>query len=192
MRWVALFSYVFFVVLLLSIGVGIVVTSKETPRISFPSFLTVLSPTQIPQHPVPLTTDEIATVSGVIDGDTITLHDKRKVRYIGIDTPETRHPIKGVECFGKEASAKNKSLVLGKTVRMKKDVSDVDKYGRLLRYVWIDATESAKTVFVNDYLVREGFASVSTFPPDVAYAPLFRKSANDARTNKKGLWGMCR
>lgn len=185
MQRVGLFSYIVLVVVLLCVGIGIVVTSKEEFRISLPP---VLSP---PQPPRELTTDEIATVSGVIDGDTITLLDKRKVRYIGIDTPETRHPIKGVECFGKEASAKNKSLVQGKTIRMRRDVSDVDKYGRLLRYVWIDATESARMIFVNEYLVREGFASASTFPPDVAYATLFKKSADDARTNKKGLWGMC-
>ncbi|MFZ2026084.1 MAG: thermonuclease family protein [Microgenomates group bacterium] len=191
MRRVGLFFYIFFVVILLGVGIGMLTKSKESFQISLPSFITVLSTTKIP-YPVPLTSDEIATVGGVIDGDTITLLDKRKVRYIGIDTPETRHPIKGVECFGKEASAKNKSLILGKTIRMKKDVSDVDRYGRLLRYVWIDATESAKMLFVNEYLVREGYASASTFPPDVAYALLFKKSAEDARSNKKGLWGLCK
>lgn len=191
MRRVGLMLYVFFVVILLAIGIGIVTTSRQPLQISLPSLMTVLSPTRIPQVP-PLAPDEIATVSGVIDGDTITLLDKRKVRYIGIDTPETKHPIKGVECFGYEASAKNKDLVMGKTIRMKKDVSDVDRYGRLLRYVWIDATESARMIFVNEYLVAEGYASASTFPPDVAYSSLFKKRAEEARSSKKGLWDTCK
>lgn len=188
MRRGGLYSYIFFIILLLCGGIALLMTSDESFQIRIPT-LPLLSPTQIPQ---PLTPDEIATVAAVIDGDTVTLLDKRKVRYIGIDTPETRHPIKGVECFGKEASTKNKSLVLGKTIRMKKDMSDVDRYGRLLRYVWIDATESGKMLFVNEYLVSEGFASVSTFPPDVAYADLFKSAAQTARLNKKGLWSACK
>lgn len=191
MRRVGLISYILFVVILLGIGIGILATSKEPLRISLPSLTAVQSPTPEPQVP-PLASDEIATVAGVIDGDTITLLDKRKVRYIGIDTPETRHPIKGVECFGKEASAKNKELVAGKTIRMRKDLSDVDRYGRLLRYVWIDATDSAHMIFVNEYLVSGGYASASTFPPDVAYATLFKKRAEEARSSKKGLWSMCK
>lgn len=188
MRRTALFFYIFFVVLLLCIGIGIVWTSEESFQIRIPSFLQSTTPSPY----VPMAPEEVATVAGVIDGDTITLTDKRKVRYIGIDTPETRHPIKGVECFGKEASLKNKNLVLGKTIRMKKDVSDVDKYGRLLRYVWIDATDSAKMLFVNEYLVSEGYASASTFPPDIAYAELFKVASQKARIDKKGLWSSCR
>ena len=79
-----------------------------------------------------------ATVVRVIDGDTIEVEidgTSYRVRYIGIDTPETVHPQKPVECFGKEASEKNRELVEGKRVRLEKDVSDTDKYGRLLRYV---------------------------------------------------------
>lgn len=129
---------------------------------------------------------EIATVSAVIDGDTIELTDKRRVRYIGIDTPETKHPNKGVECFGKEAAQKNKELVEGKTITMQKDISETDKYKRLLRYVWVE------DVFINDVLVREGFAVQSTFPPDVAHAKKFEEAAQEARTKDRGLWKSCK
>lgn len=129
---------------------------------------------------------EVAVVSAVIDGDTIELTDKRRVRYIGIDTPETKHPSKGVECFGKESAQKNKELVEGKTITMQKDVSETDKYKRLLRYVWVD------DLFINEFLVREGYALQSTFPPDVRFTELFKQAAEDARTYRRGLWNSCK
>jgi len=128
---------------------------------------------------------ETAKVARVIDGDTIELADKQRVRYIGMDTPETVDPRKPVECFGKEASAENKRLVEGKTVRLEKDVSETDRYGRLLRYVYVDE------LFVNDSLVRQGFAHVSTFPPDVKYTDLFVQAEREARANNRGLWSAC-
>lgn len=128
---------------------------------------------------------EKVKVKRVVDGDTIELQNGRKVRYIGVNTPETVHPNKKVECFGKEASNINKKLVGGKTVELEKDVSDVDKYGRMLRYVYVNGT------FVNEYLVREGYASVSTFPPDVKYKDLFLEAEREARDADKGLWGFC-
>ncbi len=125
---------------------------------------------------------DLIKVANVVDGDTIKLENGQVVRYIGIDTPETVHPSKPVQCFGKEASAKNKELVNGKEVRLVKDVSETDKYGRLLRYVYVGDT------FVNDYLVRNGFANSSTYPPDVKYQEQFKKAEEEARTNKRGLW----
>ncbi len=130
-------------------------------------------------------TSEEATVLRVIDGDTIELSDKRRIRYIGIDTPETVDPRKPVQCFGKEASNENKRLVEGKSVRLEKDISETDQYGRLLRYVYVDNT------FVNDYLVRQGFAHASTFPPDVKYADKFREAQAEAQENNRGLWAGC-
>jgi len=121
----------------------------------------------------------------VIDGDTIELSDGSKVRYIGIDTPETVHPSKPVECFGKEASNQNKELVEGKEVRLEKDVSERDKYGRLLRYIYVNGT------FVNDYLVRQGYALSSTYPPDVKYQDQFIEAQQEARENNRGLWSAC-
>ena len=76
---------------------------------------------------------ESVVVKRVIDGDTIELSDGRKVRYIGINAPEMTDKRKGILCFANMAKEKNKKLVEGKTVEMEKDVSDKDKYDRLLR-----------------------------------------------------------
>ena len=130
-----------------------------------------------------------AKVIRVIDGDTIEVNiggSIYKVRYIGIDTPETVHPSKPVECFGKEASGKNRELVEGKIVRLEKDVSETDRYERLLRYVWVD------DIFVNDYLVRQGYAYAYTYPPDVKYAEQFAQAQREAEENNRGLWAVCR
>jgi len=121
----------------------------------------------------------------VIDGDTIEIEGGQKVRYIGIDTPETVHPSRPVECFGIEASNKNKELVEGKKVKLEKDVSETDKYGRLLRYVWVG------DLFVNDYLVRQGYAYAYTYPPDVKYSEQFVQAQREARENNRGLWAGC-
>jgi len=126
---------------------------------------------------------EKVKVAKVIDGDTIKLENGRAVRYIGIDTPEKVHPSKPIQCYGKEASNKNRELVEGKEIEMEKDVSETDKYGRLLRYIWVG------DVFVNEYLVREGFAHSSTYPPDVKYQDRFREAERQAREEGKGLWG---
>ena len=121
----------------------------------------------------------------VIDGDTIKLENGEAVRYIGIDTPETVHPSEPVQCFGKEASDKNKELVEGKMVKLEKDITDRDKYGRLLRYIWIG------DLFVNDYLVRQGYAYAYTYPPDVKYSEQFVKAQQEAKENNRGLWAGC-
>ncbi|OIP24750.1 hypothetical protein AUK11_02240 [bacterium CG2_30_37_16] len=129
------------------------------------------------------TTNNSAMVSRVIDGDTIELSTGEKVRYIGINTPETVHPSKAVQCFGEEAAAKNKELVLGKEVILKKDVSNKDKYGRLLRYVYLnDGT------MVNNLLVKNGYAFASAYPPDIKYQLTFESSEKEARENNLGLW----
>ncbi len=132
---------------------------------------------------------ETATVKRVVDGDTIELADGRKLRYIGINTPETVDPRKPVECFGKEASSENKKLVEGKEIRMEKDISQIDKYGRLLRYVYVGPPVGE--LMVNDYLVRQGFAHAATYPPDVKYADTFTEAETEARTNNSGLWSGC-
>ena len=130
--------------------------------------------------------NETFLVTRVVDGDTIQLENGQKVRYIGIDTPESVDPRRAVECFGKEASDKNKELVLNKRVQLIKDVSETDKYGRLLRYVYVD------DIFVNNTLVREGFANASTYPPDVKFAQQFKRAEEEARNQNKGLWGGCK
>ena len=119
-------------------------------------------------------------VTKVIDGDTIEIEDGRKVRYIGIDTPE----LKGDECFAKEARDKNKELVEGKRVKLQKDVSEIDRYGRLLRFVY---TENGD--FINNKLVLEGYATAATFPPDVSKQEIFKTSQQEANSQSRGLWG---
>ncbi len=128
---------------------------------------------------------DLVMVIRVIDGDTIEIEGKKYVRYIGIDTPETVKPNTSIQCFGQEASIKNKDLVEGKLVRLEKDVSETDKYGRLLRYVYVG------DVFVNDYLVSEGYAFAASFPPDVKFQKQFSTSEQIARDSNKGLWSAC-
>ncbi len=130
----------------------------------------------------------LATVTHVTDGDTIrVLIDGRRerVRYIGIDTPETRHSRRGPQPFADEATEANRRLVAGRQVRLVLDASERDRYGRLLAYVYLrDGT------FVNARLVEEGFARVLTVPPNVRHAALFRKLEARARRSGRGLWAL--
>ncbi len=124
-------------------------------------------------------------VLGVIDGDTIILEGGEKVKYIGVDAPETVDPALPVECFGRQAAYENKNLVAGKKVRMESDGADKDKDGDLLRYVWVGDT------FVNDYLIREGFAR-SSLPSGIAqYSQQFAEAEAAAKKDMKGLWKAC-
>jgi len=157
------------------------VIEQATPEPT-PTVIPEESPTTQAQDSLGVSREK-AKVAKVIDGDTIKLESGQVVRYIGIDTPETVHPSKPVQCYGKEASNKNRELVEGKEIEIEKDVSETDKYGRLLRYVWVG------DIFVNEYLVREGFAQSSTYPPDVKYQDRFREAERQAREEGKGLWG---
>lgn len=121
-------------------------------------------------------------VKRVIDGDTILLADGRRVRYIGIDTPETKHPYRSEEYYGKEAYLYNKRLVEGKRVRLEFDVEKRDTYDRLLAYVYVD------DIFVNARLVEDGYARSYAYPPNVKYADLFLRLEREARKNHRGLW----
>lgn len=180
----ALFFYLLVTLLFLTSGLYFI--KKDGISFMLPALKLSTPVPTVTLTPVSSQSAELATVKRVVDGDTIELTDGRKVRYIGIDTPELHHPTKGVQCFGKEAMEKNKELVEGKEIRMKKDVSETDRYKRLLRYIWVN------DIFVNEYLAREGYALQATFPPDVANAELFRQAAEDARQNNKGLWKACK
>ena len=121
----------------------------------------------------------------VVDGDTIhvRLGDRlEKVRYIGVNTPEIRHPSRGEEPGGRAAHAVNRRLVAGKRVRLELDVQARDRYGRLLAYVWVGGT------MINAELVRLGYAQVMTVPPNVRHQALFVKLQRDAREAGRGLW----
>lgn len=127
-------------------------------------------------------------VERVVDGDTIRVtYEGRseRVRYIGVDTPETRHPSKGVEPLGPEATEANRRLVEGETVRLVLDVQERDRHGRLLAYVYLrDGT------FVNAKLVEEGYAQVMTVPPNVLHQELFLDLEREARAAGRGLWAL--
>lgn len=125
---------------------------------------------------------EDVTVSHVIDGDTVTLADGRTVRYIGIDAPEAGGRT-GSECFADESTARNRELVEGKQVQLERDVSETDRYGRILRYV------HAGDVAVNEALVRDGYATAYAYPPDLKYQETFRAADAEARAAGRGLWG---
>lgn len=131
---------------------------------------------------------EEAYVKKVIDGDTILLLSGEKVRYIGIDAPEMHHKNKDVMEMGEKAKQFNQSLVGGKKIRLEYDVEQYDKYGRVLAYVYLPAQAGVGGTFVNAAMVKEGYAQVYTFPPNVKYQELFLKLQKEARDAGKGLW----
>ena len=185
--------FVVALITILSIVTGVDITAdlfqsviKEFPN-STPLPIVQTSPATSPlATPLVLSSaTSSAKIIKIIDGDTIELESGEKVRYIGIDTPETKHPNIGVECFGKEAAEKNRQLVEGKQVRLEKDVSEVDRYGRLLRYV------NVEDQMVNEVLVRGGYANASSYPPDIKHQERLQKAEQEARTQNLGLWSRC-
>ena len=141
---------------------------------------------------------ETAFVERVVDGDTLKLSDKRRVRLLGIDTPElhysdkllrdskrTHKDIKAIQELGAKAADFTRRLCEGKTVRIETDVRKLDKYGRLLAYIYLE-----DGTFVNAKIVEEGYGQVMTIPPDVKYADYFLKLEREARKNGKGLWAV--
>src|SRR5439155_22738668 len=132
-----------------------------------------------------------ATAERLVDGDTIVVHlggRRERVRLIGIDTPESVKPDTPVQCFALEASGRTKALLpKGTPVRLVRDVEARDRYRRLLAYVY----RVRDGLFVNLALVREGYASPYTFPPNVAHTSEFVAAAAEARTVGRGLWSRC-
>lgn len=129
-------------------------------------------------------------VVGVVDGDTIAVRlDGREetVRYIGVDTPETKRPGTPVQCFGPVASAFNERLVEGERVRVERGVEERDRYGRLLGYVY----RASDGLFVNEALVRGGYARARAYAPNDRYAAQFDALAEAAREGGRGLWSRC-
>jgi micrococcal nuclease len=135
-----------------------------------------------------------AIVTRVVDGDTIVVGVAGRdttVRFIGIDTPETKDPRKPVQCFGREASARSAQLLpAGSKVRLAYDVERTDRYGRTLAYVYRREGDGSGA-FINAVLVGEGYASVYTYPPNVAHANQFVALQREARDAERGLWGAC-
>jgi micrococcal nuclease len=134
--------------------------------------------------------DELAgflRVTKVVDGDTFWVDDGSekglKIRLIGVNTPETVHPQKPVEFFGKEASDYVKGILTNQKVRLEFDVNLVDRYGRTLAYVYLkDGT------FLNADLIIKGYGQAMTVPPNVKYSEKFVELEKKARQAKVGLW----
>jgi micrococcal nuclease len=132
-----------------------------------------------------------AVVERVVDGDTIIAQldggPTERVRLIGMDTPESVKPGTPVQCFALKASAYTKHLLTGRRVRLVTDVEPRDRYGRLLAYVY----REPDGLFVNEQLVRAGYARPYTFPPNVRYEGAIAALATRARQGGRGLWRAC-
>lgn len=135
-------------------------------------------------------------VTRAVDGDTLVLENRERVRLIGIDTPEmhesnklnrdaqrSHQDVEAIKRLGRQSYEFTKKLVEGKRVRLEFDVERFDRYKRILAYVYLnDGT------FVNAEIVKQGYASLMTYPPNVKYADLFQKLYREARENQRGLW----
>lgn len=155
--------------------------TQALPPAATDAIIPVTSGDCIPNNP-----QQTGVVVDVVDGDTIKVlldadGKTYSVRYIGMDTPENTSQ---VEFFGPEATAKNSELVYGKTVTLIKDVSETDRYGRLLRYVIADG------IFVNYELVMQGYANTASYPPDIACIPTFQLVEGQASASKLGFWAV--
>ena len=129
------------------------------------------------------------SIKRISDGDTVVIQDESdkqyKIRFIGIDAPESRNVCKRkqVQVFGSEAKNHLKKLLFNKKIRLEFDVQKIDRYGRTLAYVYLE-----NGLFLNQYLLAKGYARIATFPPNIKYVDVFRKSEEKARRNKIGMW----
>lgn len=126
---------------------------------------------------------EEVKVSRVVDGDTFIINNNQRVRLIGLDAPESVKPNESPEFLGIAASNFTKKMLTGKYVYLEKDISETDKFGRLLRYVYLkDGT------FYNELLIQKGYAESKKYPPDIKYANILFAAQKSAVNNKSGLW----
>ncbi len=140
-----------------------------------------------PVGPIPRT-EAISRVTQVVDGDTVVVEvagRDTKVRYIGVDTPESVKPGSPVQCFAKRAASFNRQLVLGRTVRLAFGLERRDRYGRLLAYVSVGGRS------VNEALLRGGYARTLEIEPNTGRATRYRKLEEEAQAAGRGLWGAC-
>jgi micrococcal nuclease len=144
-----------------------------------------------PDRPlVPATRPQPAAVLRVTDGDTITVDIAGldfEVRYIGIDAPEKSGPFTQPEWLGPEAAQANELLVGGQTVFLERDVTEVDRFDRLLRYVWLRTGDG--WLLVNRELVRQGLADAQAYRPDTRWQDELDEAEREARADQLGLWG---
>ena len=174
---------VILVLLLLTLAISCVAPAALPSPVPGPA--PTLSPTPSPAPtPSPVPETQI-TVTRVIDGDTIEANIGGmiyKIRYIGIDTPELDDKRAEYSALAQEATRFNRQLVEGKSIHLEKDVSETDKYGRLLRYVYVG------DIFVNAELVRQGLAWAKVYEPDTKYQDTLEKAEAEAKQAKIGIW----
>lgn len=128
---------------------------------------------------------EKVLVERILDGDTVELSDGRKVRYLGVDTPE----LKDDECYAKEAKLFNESLVLLKEVELEFDDELTDKFGRTLAYVWLPMGSGER--MVNEELLLKGYARTLFIPPNNKYKSELEAAEAAGITAGAGLWSAC-
>jgi micrococcal nuclease len=130
----------------------------------------------------------VVSVSRMVDGDTVEVTSAvdglTEVRLIGVDTPETSHPTYGEQPYGQQAKEFTVSRLEGERVALEFDVEKVDQYGRLLAYLWLPEDS-----MFNEVLLKEGYAQVATFPPNVKYVERFQEAQREAMEANRGLWG---
>ena len=135
-------------------------------------------------------------VARVVDGDTALIRVKGeeiRVRFLGVDTPETVHPKKGVQPYGKEASNFTKETLTGRQVWLEYDKSPLDRYNRHLAYIWLAKPnkiddETVRREMFNAILLADGYAKVMIIKPNTKYANLFTEIQNEAKKSKLGMW----
>jgi len=178
MKYRKVLPLIFFAIL---VGVFVLLSSSNSKQNKIAQSL--------PTNKQAFTTKETAKILRVVDGDTIKVlinNKEETVRLIGIDSPEVLDEKKSVQCFGKEASAKAKEVLTGKTITLESDPTqgERDEYGRLLRYVFLaDGTN------FNEFMISEGYAREYTFKGNsYGYQSEFKNAEKKALKSKKGLW----
>jgi micrococcal nuclease len=170
--------------------VSLTVTPAGQTAPTAPGDLSTVTPLS-PTVPAPFT--EHAIVRTVIDGDTLTVVTSRGdavVRLIGIDAPERGSDGRPPECYNEEATRLLAELAPpGTVVLLERDVSEIDRFARLLRYVWID--RNGQRLLLNEELVRRGAAVAREYPPDTRYADRLAAAQHVAQATSAGLWGYC-
>ena len=129
--------------------------------------------------------DRLYLVTEVIDGDTITINGSDRVRLLEIDAPERG------ECYFTESKEALSNLIEGEYVRLEKDISGVDNFGRLLRYVFLSQEDTMDETFVNDYMLEQGFADIYEASQNKRYRDILMHGRNEAVTMRKGMWSEC-
>jgi micrococcal nuclease len=127
--------------------------------------------------------NSVHQVMHVVDGDTVDIESEMRIRLLGIDSPESG------TCYFDESKAALKKLVEGKHIRIEKDITGADRYGRLLRYAYLPSDKPEDDdIFINTWLLEQGFARVQSIAPDTRYRDLLARAESGARTAKRGLW----